>query len=388
LTVAGADFPDLRYAPGFKIVAGLLLLPLSSEGRDFIAFFRTPQIKEVHWAGNPHEKIIKEGSEGYLEPRKSFKTWSETVIGKCREWPEEKTEIAAALCLVSGRFIEVWRQKQAASQNSQLNRLLLANSAHEVRTTLINIINCLEIAMNGTLDQETRDNLSESHSASESLICVIDDLMDLTKTEEGDEFTRDKIFDVRDVLREATEIFAGGARSKNITYDVTVHTGFPIQVAGDARRMRRAISNVEANAIQNTSEGGVSVEMSIASREEQNVEIEICISDTGTGMDPEKLDALFRELEQVQTEGEKPMKGPTDSNKAFTESLESEESCTLGLGLAIVSRTLRSMNGQLRVKSEESKGSRFVLVFPLGIPGPGVRQKAVEEDPAARTQTD
>jgi signal transduction histidine kinase len=139
--------------------------------------------------------------------------------------------------------------------------------------------------------------------------------------------------------------------------------------------MRRAISNVAANAIQNTSEGGVSVEMSIASREEQNVEIEICISDTGTGMDPKKLDALFRELEQVQTEGEKPMKGPTDSNKAFTESLESEESRTLGLGLAIVSRTLRSMNGQLRVKSEESKGSRFVLVFPLGIPGPGVRQK-------------
>jgi signal transduction histidine kinase len=183
-------------------------------------------------------------------------------------------------------------------------------------------------------------------------------------------------------------MYVGGARSKNITYNVTEHPGFPIQVAGDARRVRQAISNVVANAIQNTSEGGVSVEMSIASREEQHVEIEICISDTGIGMNPKKLDALFRELEQVQVEGEKPMKGLADSNKAFTESFESEESCMLGLGLAVVSRTLRSMNGQLRAKSEESKGSRFVLVFLFGLPGPGVGQKAVDEDPAAGRQTD
>jgi light-regulated signal transduction histidine kinase (bacteriophytochrome) len=58
-------------------------------------------------AGNPYEKFIKEGTEGYLEPRKSFKTWSETVIGKCRDWTEEQVETAAVLCLVYGKFIEV-----------------------------------------------------------------------------------------------------------------------------------------------------------------------------------------------------------------------------------------------------------------------------------------
>jgi light-regulated signal transduction histidine kinase (bacteriophytochrome) len=58
-------------------------------------------------AGNPYEKFVKEGTEGYLEPRKSFKTWSETVIGKCREWTEEQVETAAVLCLVYGKFIEV-----------------------------------------------------------------------------------------------------------------------------------------------------------------------------------------------------------------------------------------------------------------------------------------
>ena len=58
-------------------------------------------------AGNPYEKFYKEGTEGFLEPRKSFKTWSETVIGKCRDWTEEQVETAAVLCLVYGKFIEV-----------------------------------------------------------------------------------------------------------------------------------------------------------------------------------------------------------------------------------------------------------------------------------------
>jgi light-regulated signal transduction histidine kinase (bacteriophytochrome) len=96
------DFPDLQYAPGFQVLAGLLYVPLSVGGSDFIVFFRKGQIKEVKWAGNPHEKVIRDGTAGYLEPRTSFKTWHETVIGKCRDWNEEQVETAAVLCLVYG----------------------------------------------------------------------------------------------------------------------------------------------------------------------------------------------------------------------------------------------------------------------------------------------
>ena len=96
------DFPDLRYPPGFTVIAGLLLVPLSVGGSDFIVFFRKGQMREVKWAGNPYEKIIRDGTAGYLEPRTSFKTWHETVVGKCREWNEEQVETAAVLCLVYG----------------------------------------------------------------------------------------------------------------------------------------------------------------------------------------------------------------------------------------------------------------------------------------------
>ena len=371
------DFPDLRYQPGFSVIAGLLLVPLTVTGRDFIVFFRKGQIREVKWAGNPYEKFVKEGTEGYLEPRKSFRTWSETVIGKCKEWTEEQIETAAVLCLVYGKFIEVWRQKETALQNSQLTKILLANSAHEVRTPLNAIINYLEIALEGHIDQETRDNLSRSHSASKSLIYVINDLLDLTKTEEGHDLIKDELFDLPATVREATDQFAGDAQRKQIVYETIEHPGVPRMVIGDQRRVRQVISNVTANAIQHTSSGAVKVEVWLAGRRDDKVDIDIVVQDTGVGMSPAKLDALFNDLEQVQSEADDDLSEKLAPDNLAIEGSEKSESSkkVLGLGLALVARIVRNMNGQLRLKSEEGKGSRFVVQMSFELPK--------EENPSA-----
>ncbi|KAF2091610.1 phytochrome-like histidine kinase PHY1p [Saccharata proteae CBS 121410] len=362
-----ADFPDLRYPPGFQVIAGMLVVPLSVSGTDFIVFFRKGQLKEVKWAGNPYEKFVKEGTEGYLEPRKSFRTWSETVVGKCREWSEEEIETAAVLCLVYGKFIEVWRQKEAALQSSQLTRLLLANSAHEVRTPLNAIINYLEIALEGSLDQETRENLAKSHSASKSLIYVINDLLDLTKTEEGGELIKGESFDLKATFKEATAMFTNDAKRKGIYYDTVEHPGVPPKVLGDQRRVRQAISNITANAIQNTTQGGVKVEIYVSGWQDQRCNVEVAVADTGVGMSPKKLDALFRDLEQVQSETTEMLEESLAPNAKRVEG-EPEDKRTLGLGLAVVSRIIRNMNGQLRLKSEEGKGSRFIVQLPFDLP--------------------
>jgi len=360
------DFPDLRYAPGFSVIAGLLLVPLTPSGRDFIVFFRKGQMREVKWAGNPYEKFIKEGTEGYLEPRKSFKAWSEKVVGKCREWTEEQAETAAVLCLVYGKFIDVWRQKEAALQNSQLTRLLLANSAHEVRTPLNAVINYLEIALEGAIDQETRDNLIKSHSASKSLIYVINDLLDLTKTEEGHNLIKDEIFDLPATIKEAADSFAGDAKRKQLEYEVTIGS-LPQHVVGDQRRVRQVISNITANAIQHTSAGAIKIEAWLAARAEGRADVAIAVQDTGAGISPRKLDALFRELEQVQSESDE---GLHETLAPDTKAIETgdKERTTLGLGLALVARILRNMNGQLRLKSEEGHGSRFVIQLSFALP--------------------
>lgn len=372
------DFPDLRYPPGFFVLAGLLLVPLSVAGTDFIVFFRRGQTREVKWAGNPYEKFVKEGTEGYLEPRKSFKTWSETVVGKCRDWTEEQIETAAVLCLVYGKFIEVWRQKEAALQNSQLTKLLLANSAHEVRTPLNAIINYLEIALEGAIDQETRDNLSRSHSASKSLIYVINDLLDLTKTEEGRDLIKEEVFDLPATVREAANSFTGDAKRKNIDYGVTEMPGMPRIVMGDQRRVRQIVSNVTANAIQHTSNGHVKVEMWLSSSAGNHAEVDIVVQDTGVGMSPGKLDSLFRDLEQVQTESDEGLQETLAPDPGSIIADEKDEK-TLGLGLALVARIVRNMNGQLRLKSEEGKGSRFVIQLGFDLPQEDSKQAAIED---------
>ncbi|MCJ1374841.1 Light-sensor Protein kinase [Loxospora ochrophaea] len=378
-----SDFPDLRYPPGFSDIAGVLLVPLSVSGSDFIVFFRKGQLREVKWAGNPYEKFIQEGTEGYLEPRKSFKTWRETVVGKCREWTEEQIETAAVLCLVYGKFIEVWRQKEVALHNSQLTKLLLANSAHEVRTPLNAIINYLEIAMEGTLDGETRENLAKSHSASKSLIYVINDLLDLTKTEKGNELIKDEVFDLPLTVQEAADMFQGDAKRKAIEFGVTENPGVPQHVLGDQRRVRQAVSNVIANAIKYTSKGGVKVELWPCESREDHVEVEIVIEDTGVGMSAKKLDALFQDLEQVQT-GDSEVDGTmTPDLKAIEPNPDTQEKRTLGLGLALVARIIRNMDGQLRLKSEEGRGSRFVMQLGFDLPSPEERRNIVEGANAA-----
>lgn len=360
------DFPDLRYPPGFQVIAGLLLVPLSVGGGDFIVFFRKGQLREVKWAGNPYEKYVKEGTEGYLEPRKSFKTWSETIVGKCRDWSEEEIETAAVLCLVYGKFIEVWRQKEQALENSQLTKILLANSAHEVRTPLNAIINYLEIALEGTLDHETRDNLAKSHSASKSLIYVINDLLDLTKTEEGTALKLEEAFDLRAIFRDATLPFEGEAKRKNITYEIRpLPQQLPEKVLGDQRRVRQAISNILANAVEATKEGSVSVEMIIIGSNETHIDVEVVIEDSGAGMSGETLDALFADLEQAQSENDTWIE---ESIAGSTKSLTEKNKRVLGLGLATVARIVRNMDGQLRLKSEQGKGSRFIVQFPFDLP--------------------
>jgi CheY-like chemotaxis protein len=112
----------------------------------------------------------------------------------------------------------------------------------------------------------------------------------------------------------------------------------------------------------------------VISREDNHVEVEITITDTGCGLDAKKLDSLFRELEQVQSE----VHDVLGDEPAFnTKQVEggSEEKRTIGLGLAVVARIVRNMNGQLRLKSVENKGSRFTLQLPFDMPTDG--QKAL-----------
>ncbi|KXN88126.1 Cyanobacterial phytochrome B [Leucoagaricus sp. SymC.cos] len=347
------DFSDLRLTTGFEVIAGLLYVPLSSGGKDFIAFLRRGQLRDVHWAGKPF-KNTSHGAEASLEPRKSFKIWSETVAGRCRAWTDEQLETAGVLALVYGKFIEVWRQKQSALQTTKLTNLLLSNATHEVRTPLNHIINYLEMAMNGPLDGETRDNLVRSHAASKSLLFTINDLLDLTRLESGNETSFNEPFDLRAAIEDAVHIYRKEASRRNLEFVLDVSNS-PQTVVGDSRKIRTVVQNLTANALKYTETGTISVSCKPFDEPEglrspKQTAVEIIVADTGCGIEGRKLEKIFREFEQVE----------------FSEPRSNAEA-GVGLGLAVVARIVEQLGGQLRADSKVQSGSRFSFLIPLAL---------------------
>ncbi|OQE13997.1 hypothetical protein PENFLA_c041G03009 [Penicillium flavigenum] len=345
-----ADFQDLNYAPGFHL-SGLLYIPLSVDGRDFIIFFRADL--ESHNLHSDSDRSSRQHE------------WSSTEFGK-----------ASVLSLLYRTFTNIWQEKEATLQNNQLMRLLLANSAHEFRTPLNAIINYLEIVLDGPLDQEARDHISRSHSASKSLVYIINDLLDLTNAENGQRLIKDEVFDLSETLTEATDIFWEEARQKHVDLQVVQHAALP-PVLGDQRRVRQVITNLISNAIQHTSAGAVTIESCIVPEllELDHICVEVAIHDTGSGMSQETVETLFCELEQVSNKGY--MQSPKSYERTPGDDAIETES-VLGLGLALVARIVRNMSGQLSLKSEEGKGSCFKirLAFPLPHEDSGQKQNS------------
>ena len=355
------DFADIDFGLQLTHIAGFLLVPLVRDGRDFIVFFRSGQLKQKHWAGNPYEKLLADNVGGNtLMPRQSFKVWSETVIGKCTDWTEEHLETAAVLHLVYGKFIEVWREKEDAVQSTRLATLLINNASHEVRTPLNAVVNYLEIALESQLDSETRDNLIKSHAASKSLIYVINDLLDLTRTESGNPLLKNDVFNLIDIMKEALAMFEHDSHRNRLEITFKTDEAFPRYVLGDAVRVRQVLSNVISNAISHTEKGSVQIIGKTLGDADGQITIEISIRDTGCGISPRTLDKIFQHFEQI-------------------DGMEKREEGA-GLGLAIVARVVRNMNGQLRAESTEGEGSIFTFQFAFASPTAHQLSKYLSEE--------
>jgi len=238
-----------------------------------------------------------------------------------------------------------------------------------VRTPLNAIINFMEIALEGPLDKETRENLSQSHVASKSLIYAINDLLDLTRTEQGQDLVKEEEFDLIQTARETVNAFNGDIVKKGLMVDVLVSPNFPAVVTGDELLMRQCISNLLSNAVKYTDQGGIAVELRIVGIPEAGkVDVEIVVQDTGIGMSAEDMDILFRQLEQVQIDDELSLKAQDDEAGGGYILTKSSTKKLLGLGIAKVGRIIQTIGGQLRVTSGKGKGSRFTMQIPLSLP--------------------
>lgn len=367
------DFPDFQFTPGIRNISGVLCVPLSTSADHFMVFFRRGQLTTITWAGNPHEAAKRKqlATGGHLTPRQSFKKWSETILSQSREWSASNIATATLLGTVYSKFIQVWQQKEVMKQNSRLTRLLVANSAHEVRTPLNAIINYLELALESTLDSETREGLLKSHSASKSLIYIINDLLDLTTAadlETSQKLVKEESFDLSSTLRDATNELSWEAKRKDVSFSTSIHPELPVAAMGDQRRVRQVFLNLISNAIQNTEQGYIKVAIYPSSTQNtlaEHVAVEMTVTDTGLGISKAKRDKLFQELEQVTVNDDY---SADEAEGEIAQTLKQEKD-VLGLGLALTARIVQNMHGQLSIKSEAGKGSQFKILLQFRCPG-------------------
>ncbi|KAK4214580.1 hypothetical protein QBC37DRAFT_146841 [Rhypophila decipiens] len=351
-----ADFSDLHYAPGFSAIAGVLYIPLSGKTDDCVVFYRRTQLKEVHWAGQP-AKMMQNGF-GTLEPRNSFKKWTEVVDGTSKAWTSEQAHLAAMAQLVYGSFIRVWRERESAVKASRLKRLLLHDASHQVRTPLNAVVNYLEMALEKQLEDSTKEVLQRSYTASKSLIFVIDDLLNLTGHTTGSVAPLSDPFDLNLCLDEALDPLKRLAREKRIEI-ITIPQGNSRYLLGDPPSLQRAVSILVENAIQHTHKAQLRVEWVDLLRTPKSSMMRISVTDYGPGLTERQLDDMFQEFEQVPDEDFDEFGDVTMAPR--------DKVLRVGVGLAFVARYVKQRSGQLRVRSTKGRGSTFAIEIPFAV---------------------
>jgi len=261
---------------------------------------------------------------------------------------ERELRIAIELALYKHRYeLSMRRAKEIAEESNRLKGEFLANMSHELKTPLNSVIGFTQLALDLATDEEQREFLAMAAGSAKSLLTLIESILDFARMDAGKLVASPSPFSLDDILEECADALAVGAYPKGLEVGLEREPGIRDSLIGDSQLLRRVLFNLIDNAVKFTDKGRVSLAVrTIPDGEGDSDSLAFSISDSGIGMPPEKLGAVFERFIQLD---------PSTTRKAGG----------TGLGLAIVRKAVELMDGTIEVASSPGRGTRFDVVLPF-----------------------
>ena len=222
----------------------------------------------------------------------------------------------------------------------------LSNMSHEIRTPMNAIIGFTRVILKTELSEKQKEYLNAIKLSGDTLIALINDILDLAKVDGGKMIFEKKPFKMAVSIASMLQLFETKIQEKNLKLITNYDNKIPEVLLGDSIRLHQIILNLVSNAVKFTSKGKIVVSANLLFEEEEKVIIEFAITDSGIGIPEESIDVIFENFQQA-TNGTSSLYGGT------------------GLGLAIVKQLVTSQGGSIRVKSKVNEGSTFSFTLPF-----------------------